>query len=69
MSPAEERAGITAIASEAINSLKSNPGMLTIVLLNVIIVGTMFWFSAAAVERRDKHIMVLIERCTPLSRQ
>jgi len=51
------------VATTAIDSLKSQPAMIVITLLNVLVFGMLYFGVGRSQERRDTHFMEIINKC------
>jgi hypothetical protein len=58
-----ERAGVTGVAAGVVDNLKSQPAMLVILVLNVLMIGALLWCISQVAQGRTEMINKLIERC------
>ena len=57
--------GVTGVAAGVVDNLKSQPAMLVIVVLNVMMLGALLWVISQVAHGRTEMINSLIERCAP----
>lgn len=56
------------VASGVVESLRDQPLLLVIVVLNALMIGTLVWGVSTVATARTEMVNKLIERCAPISR-
>jgi len=57
------------VATSTIDALKGSPGLLVLVLLQIITLGVLYFVTDKQNERRATREMAMIERCFPLDHE
>lgn len=51
------------VATSAVEALKGSPGLLSVILLQLITLGVLFFISQRNAEHRQQREMFMLERC------
>lgn len=56
---------ITQVASDVVGGLRQQPMLLTLVVLNVVGLGTAAWFLRALIDLSDRRMEMILKSCLP----
>jgi hypothetical protein len=57
------------VATTAIDSLRSQPGLIVIAILNICVFAFLYFGVNSSNARRDEHLMKVIDQCLTLTHQ